>query len=124
MKFISSEFYRFILWGCVNTAAGYLIYALLQQFLPYLVSYSVAYILGIIIAYFLNAKFVFRQELRLSRAMTYPLVYLAQYLLGVISLYLLVRVLEVNKLLAPALIVLVTIPITYFLSGRIVASKG
>src|SRR6266852_5811130 len=100
MRSINREFYRFIFWGGVNTLSGYLIYALLLRFLPYLLSYTVAFIISIFVSYFLNSKFVFRQELRLSKAIKYPLVYLAQYVIGTISLYVLVQVLRVNKLLA------------------------
>lgn len=123
MRSTKREFYRFILWGAINTLSGYLIYVLLLLFLPYLVSYSLAYILGIFISYFLNSKFVFKRELRLSRALTYPLVYVTQYVLGVISLYLLVEVFKLNKLLAPLLVVLITIPVTFFLSRRVVKGK-
>ncbi|SRR5258708_4060383 len=123
MRFIDHEFVRFIFWGGVNTLAGYVLYVFLLLFLPYLVSYSIAYSFGIFISYFLNAKFVFNQELRLSKALQYPLVYVTQYLLGAICLYLLVQVLKVNKLLAPAPVVLLTIPVTYFLSRRIVRGK-
>ena len=124
MRFINREFYRFIFWGGVNTLAGYLIYAFLLLFLPYLASYSIAFVVSIFISYFLNSKFVFNQELRLNKAIKYPLVYVTQYLLGAISLYLLVHFLEINKLVAPLLVVVLTIPATYFLSRRIVRGKG
>jgi putative flippase GtrA len=123
MRFINREFYRFVFWGGINTLAGYLIYALLLQFVPYLVAYSIAFIISIVVSYFLNSKWVFKQELKLSKALKYPLVYLTQYLLGAISLYLLVRVLRVDKLLAPALVVVLTIPATFFLSRRILRGK-
>lgn len=123
MRFINREFYRFIFWGGVNTLAGYLIYAFLLLWLPSLVSYSIAYILSIFISYFLNSKFVFNQQLRLSKAIKYPRVYVTQYLLGAISLFLLVEVLRINKLIAPALVVLLTIPVTYSLSRRIVRGR-
>ena len=120
MRSINREFYRFIFWGGINTLAGYLTYVLLLKFLPYLISYSIAYVFGVFLSYFLNSKFVFKQELKLSKAVKYPLVYLVQYLLGLVSLYLLVQILNVNQLVAPALVVLVTIPVTYLLSRRIV----
>lgn len=123
MRSISHEFSRFILWGGINTLAGYLIYLVLLIFLPYLVSYSIAYILGILLSYFLNSKLVFKRELRLSKAVKYPLVYVTQYLLGTISLYLLVQVLRINKLVAPVLVVLLTIPVTYFLSKQILSGR-
>ncbi len=107
----------------MNALAGYLIYALLLLFLPYLVAYSFAYGCGILLSYFLNSKLVFNRELKLSKALKYPLVYVVQYLIGTISLYVLVRFRGVNKFLAPAVVVLLTIPLTYFLSKRVVEGK-
>ncbi len=98
-------------------------YAVLLLFFPYLVSYSVAYLVSIFISYFLNSKFVFNEELRIRKALKYPLVYVNQYVLGALSLYLLVHFLKINKLVAPLLVVVLTIPVTYFLSRRIVRGK-
>ena len=111
---------RFVFWGGVNALVGYSIYAVLILFLPYLVSYTIAYVLGIPISYFLNSKFVFVQEMKLSTAVKYPLVYLAHYLFGTIALYIFVQVLSANKLLAPAFVLLLTIPVTFFLIRWIV----
>ena len=116
--------FRFVFWGCINALTSYLIYVFLLLFLPYLVSYSIAYVFGVFISYFLNSKFVFKQELRLSRALRYPLVYVNQYVFGTVSTYLLVHFLRVNKLLAPILALLITIPLTFFLSRRIVTGKA
>jgi putative flippase GtrA len=123
MRFINREFYRFVFWGGMNTLAGYVLYALLLQFLPYLAAYSVAFILSVIISYLLNSRFVFKQELRLKKAAKYPLVYVAQYILGTGLMYVLVQLLKVNKLLAPAVVVLLTIPVTFTLSRKIVGAK-
>jgi putative flippase GtrA len=123
MRSINREFYRFIFWGGVNTLAGYLIYASLLLFLPYLISYSIAFLVSVFISYFLNSKFVFSSELKLSKAIQFPLVYVVQYLLGTICLYLLVQILRVNQLLAPAVIVVLTLPLTFALSRRVVRGK-
>lgn len=123
MRFINREFYRFVFWGGVNTLAGYLAYAFLLLFLPYLISYSVAFMFSIFVSYVLNSKFVFNQELELRKAIKYPVVYVNQYVLGAVSLYLLVHFLEISKLVAPLLVVMLTIPVTYFLSRRILRGK-
>ena len=124
MRFINREVYRFIFWGGVNTLTGYLIYAFLLLLLPYLISYSIGFVFSIFVSYFFNSIFVFKQELTLSKALKYPLVYVNQYVLGAVSLYLLVHFLAINKLVAPLLVVVLTIPVTYFLSRRIVRGKG
>lgn len=124
MRFINREFTRFIFWGGVNTLAGYLLYALLLLFLQYLVAYTITYASGILVSYYLNSRFVFRREIAVRKAVQYPLVYLVQYLLGTGSLYLLVRVLKVNKLVAPAIVILLTIPVTFLLGRRIIRGRG
>jgi putative flippase GtrA len=123
MRFINREFSRFIFWGGVNTLCGYLVYALLLLFLQYLVAYTITYALGILVSYYLNSRFVFRREVGWRKAVQYPLVYLVQYLLGTGSLYLLVRVLRVNKLLAPVIVILLTVPLTYLMGRRIIRGR-
>ena len=124
MKFIRNEFVRFIFFGGVNTLLGYAIYALLLLFLTYPIAYTLAYVLGICISYYLNSRFVFESRVRLTKALQYPLVYLVQYLLSVLLLYVLVEILTINKLIAPGLIVLVTVPMTYFLSRFIIKGRS
>src|SRR5213082_1046569 len=71
---------------------------------------------GILISYVLNARFVFKEELRITKAMQYPIVYVSQYLLGMALLYLLVEIGHVSSSLAPLVIPMVTVPATFILS--------
>ena len=123
MKFIKSEFCKFIFFGGVNTALSYAIYVIFQLFLIYPVAYSLAYILGIFISYYLNSRFVFKREFSLVKAFQYPLVYLVQYLLGLLLLCVLIEIFYLNKLIAPALVILITIPVTFFLSRFIIKGR-
>lgn len=120
MRFINREPVRFVFFGAVNTLLTYILYALLLRLLPYQAAYTVSYALGIFISYFLNARYVFREKMRLSRALQYPVVYIVQYLLSIAMLYLLVEVFHIPTLIAPALIVIATVPITFLLSRFII----
>jgi putative flippase GtrA len=117
------EFSRFLLCGAVNTAITYLIYVGLVLFLPYLVAYTITTALGILLSYYLNARFVFRQPLRLSAALRYPAVYFMQYVLGLALLYVFVELFHFNKLIAPIFTVFATVPVTFILS-RLVISRN
>jgi putative flippase GtrA len=114
------EFTRFIVVGGVNTLLTYFVYAGLLFFWEYPTAYTVSYISGILISYYLNARFVFREKLRLTKALQYPLVYLVQYLLGLGLLYLFVEIARLSKFVAPILIVLLTVPCTYILSRYVI----
>ena len=120
MKNFNNEFLKFILVGGVNTVLSYTIYVILILFLVYPVAFSLAYIFGIFMSYYLNSRFVFKRDVSLNKALRYPIVYLAQYLLSVLLLCILIEIFSLNKLIAPALVILITIPATFFLSRFII----
>jgi putative flippase GtrA len=91
--------------------------------MPYLVAYSVTFAAGIVLSYCLNARFIFRQPLSLARAFQFPLVYVVQYTMGVCLLYVLVKVLGTSEKLAPVLVILLTLPVTFLLSKAIVGGR-
>lgn len=123
MKFIDKEFSRFVAIGAVNTLLTYFFYIILLVFVSYQISYSITYIFGIYLSYYLNTRFVFNQKASITKAVQYPLVYLAQYLLGLLLLYILVEIMEINKLIAPILSIIVTIPVVFLLSRIIIKGK-
>ena len=71
-------------------------------------------------SYYLNSRFVFKREVSLTKALRYPIVYLVQYLLSISLLCILIEIFSLNKLIAPALVILITIPATFFLSRFII----
>lgn len=114
---------RFLVSGAANTATTYLLYVLLLDWIGYAASYTISYAVGIVLAYFLNCLFVFRSKLSLGKFLSFPLVYLVQYLGGMALLYLLVDVAGMNPKIAPALVIAATIPVTFLLSRRILRDK-
>ena len=123
MKFINPEFNKFIFFGIVNSALGYVIYVILVFFLAYPVAYTIAYLAGIFISYYLNSKFVFKREMCLTKVLQYPVVYIVQYVLSLLLLYLLVELCQINKLVAPVLVIIVTVPVTFVLSRFIIKGR-
>lgn len=123
MKQVHGEFIRFLLVGAANTLLSYFIYWLLLKILPYLFAYSLAYCIGIVISYLLNVRFVFRQDISLASFLTFPLVYLLQYGLGVLMLWTLVGRVGLSPELAMVGVILITIPVTFLVSRLILGRK-
>ncbi len=117
------SFARFITAGTANTLATYLLYIVLALILPYPIAYTCAYMAGIGLSYYLNTRFVFQTQMRLASAAGYPLVYLAQYLLGILLLGLLVERIGINRFFAPVIVIVASIPFTYVLSRLIIRGK-
>ena len=120
LKTLDRPFTRFLLSGGVNTALTYLIYLALIPLMAYSLAYSVSYVAGIVIAYVINTRFVFQARMQVKSALLYPLVYVVQYAASVLLLVLLVETLGVDERLAPILIIVLTIPLTFVLSRLII----
>ncbi|MGN6517798.1 MAG: GtrA family protein [Dokdonella sp.] len=114
------EILRFLAGGASTTAVSYAVYLLLLARLPYVAAYSIAYAVGIAWSYFANTWFVFRERASVSRALAFPLVYAVQYLVGSLLLFALVDGLHVPAAFGPLLVVVLTLPLTYVLSRRII----
>lgn len=119
---MAGEFLRFLIMGSTNTIVAYAIYLLLLQWMRYEFAYTIGYAVGIVMAYALSAVFVFRQPMRKRSAMRFPLVYLAQFLISLGLLRLAVEVIHIPQWLALGFAVVLTIPVTFFLSRRVVHS--
>lgn len=123
-KLLRGEPLLFLAVGGFNTILNYGLYLLGLLFFSYTVSFTLSYVTGLIGAYCLNSIFVFKEPLRLSSFLRYPIVYVAQYVIGVTLLRLLVEVAHVSPVLAPWLILVVTVPVTYRLSRYIIKRQA
>jgi putative flippase GtrA len=119
-KFMNKSFIKFIFMGCLNTALTYILYLGFLIILPYFYSYFFSYCIGIILSYFLNTLFVFKEKVQIKKLFQFPLVYLAQFAVSSVLLYLIVDRLFVNERLALLFVTVVTIPITFLLSRYII----
>ncbi len=120
---VSGTFVRFLLSGGFNTAAIYALYLVLLRSVPYRASYTIAYITGIVLSYFLNRCFVFRVNRGLRTVALFPFVYLVQYLAGIAVVSLWAGILGWNALYAPIPAILLTVPLTFATAHWIFAGK-
>lgn len=114
-------FLRFLIAGGTNTAVTYGIYLLLLWLqADRQVAFAAAFVSGIVIAYALNAMFVFRRRMAARSFAMFPIVYLAQYVAGAAVLELLVKVGHVPQTIAPLAVAAITVPVTFALSRWVI----
>lgn len=118
-KLSRKRYFLFLLCGGINTASTYILYLLLICMINYQLAYLIAYILGIAFAYILNLRLVFNAKPSLGKAVRYPLIYLIQYLLGAGLMYLLVSVITLPSTLAPLLVIILLLPISYYMNKKV-----
>lgn len=114
---------RFVALGAANSIATYLIYLALLRFTGYAIAYTVAYAAGIAISYVANAYLVFRTRMSVKSAATYPLVYLFQYVAGLVIISLLIDLLAVPAWLAPWIATAILVPATFVLTRLVLKTK-
>ena len=113
---------RFLASGGFNTAITYVLYLALLHWLPYRQSYSIAFACGIALAYALNRYYVFRRPGGQLGPLLVGLIYLGQYLLGLLIVSLWVGWLGAPAAVAPLAAIAISLPLTYlcnaFVFGR------
>jgi len=113
---LNIRFLRFLLSGGINAIISYTIYLLLLQVLNYQLSYAISYAFGIAIAYLLSKLFIFKVNGGWLSSLLFPLVYLFQYLIGALVLWLVVRKLNVMAEVVPLILIILAVPLTYWLN--------
>lgn len=114
---------RFIFGGGVNTVFTYGVYLALNLIMTYRWAYLIAYVLGVVFAYYFNAVFVFDARLSWKGLFAYPVVYIVQYGVSALLLEGLVKALDMSPKLAPLVVIVVMIPITYFLNKYVLKAS-
>jgi putative flippase GtrA len=122
-KFGEMAFTRFLIAGSLNTGLTYLLYLGFLLLLPYVWAYTFTYVVGIVLGYALNARWVFRKSLNLHTATVFPLSYGFNYVLGVAVLWFLVEVFQLPKEIAPLVVVAISVPVMYIFTRTIFLGK-
>lgn len=116
---LQGEATRYLIAGATNTAVTFGAYWLLLRALNYAAAYTIAYVLGIFLSYALNIYFVFRVAPNKRSAMAYPLVYLAQWIAGMLTLWIWATVLRLPASYGALVAIVVTVPVTFVLAKLI-----
>jgi putative flippase GtrA len=111
-----NKFLKFLLSGGINTFITYIIYLALLNYMSYGISYSISFCVGIVVSYGLNRFFVFHSKGDKKTILLFPFVYVIQYIVGFILVFLWVELLQWHVFLAPIAATIITIPLTFILT--------
>jgi len=107
--------------GGLSTGAMFGLYVLLNMVLVPQWAYFIAYVITVIVSYFLNTIFVFKTEISWQSFFAFPLVYVVQYTLSAIILQVMVHF-DFSVTYSPLLIILFLLPLT-FLMSRVMVNR-
>lgn len=111
---------RFVIGGGLNTAVTYGVYLALHTVFDYQLAFLIAYAAGIVFSYFFNSAVVFRRRMTWTGMLVFPLVYLVQYGVSALVLGALVEYTTVPSWIAPLLVSVLTLPLTFVLTRLVV----
>lgn len=123
-KIFEKPILRFLIGGVINTGVSYSCYLLLKMVFTYQFSYALSYVIGILFSYCFNAKVVFSVPISWRGFFAYPLVYVVQYLLSALMLEGIVVKLSIKDSLAPLLVTVIMVPVTFSISKAILTWNG
>jgi putative flippase GtrA len=113
-----------LLVGVANTVFGYVVYATLLTFMGYKPAYTASFVLSVLFSYWLNSRFVFGVSLSIKGLLRFPIVYLVQYLLGIVLMFVMVEKVGVSAYFSPLIVIVATIPVTFVLSRTLLRGAG
>jgi putative flippase GtrA len=111
----SNSFLRFLFSGAINALVTYPLFVFLASVLPYGFAYTVTYVAGMILSYWLAAKFVFGTGFAIRSALHFPVIYVLQYLYGLGTLFILIDALGFSRHVAMLVVIITSFPLTFML---------
>ncbi|RLQ89977.1 GtrA family protein [Falsibacillus albus] len=115
------ELVRFMFVGGINTANYYFFYLILFQIagLNYLFSHWIAFLISMVLSFYLNVYFTYRVKPTLRKFLQFPITQVVNISISSAFIYIFVEYLHLNGYIAPILSVVFTIPVTFILTGKI-----
>jgi putative flippase GtrA len=120
---LRTQFIQFVKFGVVGLATTFIALSTYYVFLAiderlYMIGWFIGFVLGVLNAYYWNGRYVFggSKTISLAELAKSFVAYSGSGLLGWALLYVLVNIFAVSKQLAPFLILLITVPLNFFLN--------
>lgn len=114
-----SKYLKFLAVGIANTLLTWFLYILLLKILPYHISYTFSYVVGICIAYVSYRFFVFKRVAINNGLAWVSLIYIIQYFLGIFIVVSWTEKIGGMVELAPIVSLLITYPLVYIATNVI-----
>ncbi len=117
------QFLRFIVSGCINTGSTWLLYIALCEIVHYQIAWFFAYAFGIVIAYCINITYVFHGKSNIKKVVHYPFIYLIQYFLSTLLVFLFVRIKGIPNEIIPGIVAVILVPISFIMNRFVLGDK-
>lgn len=116
-KLFKNEIFIFIVIAAFyNVVSTLLNWGMLYIGIHYLICNAVSYAFGVLLAYFLNTKYVFKKNYDFSGFIKFVSVYGSNFIITMILTYVLVDILKINVYIAPIITTIISSGYNYLMS--------
>lgn len=124
MRFTNHEFFKFIIVGGINSVVYYICYliAIHLFYWHYLLAHVIAVAISVSGSFFLNSYYTYKVKPTWKKFFLFPLTQVVNLVATAIFLVFLVDLLHIDRSLAPVAAVVITIPITFFITSKVLKS--
>ncbi|WP_088319067.1 GtrA family protein [Kineosporia sp. R_H_3] len=119
-----ARFVRFGGVGVVNTATYYGTYLAVHLVAPYLVAHAAGVVVSVVGSYFLNCRFTFHVRPSLRTFLLFPLSSVTNVVVTTLGLPFAVEVLGIDDRVAPVLVQLTALPVTYVVAHTVMRGRS
>ena len=116
-------FFKFVVIGGVNTLSSTSFALCFSIFLQTNAAFVLGYLISLALAYFLNAKFVFKSKLSAKKYLMFCVSYIPNFVINNMVLLVLYNLLEFHRFIAIALAACIGLPVTYLCVKAFVFGK-
>lgn len=118
-----TELFRFVLAGTANTLFTLALYWFLLEWMSYPLAYTASFVAGIVSGFALNTYVVFHVTWSWTRLLAFPSVHAINYLVGMVVVWLSVRVAGIDERIAPIVAAIVGIPLNFLMTRFVIKPK-
>lgn len=121
MRILQHEFFKFVVVGVINTATYYILYLAMLNVLHlyYFAAHLIAFAISLVVSFFLNTSYTYKVKPTWGKFIRYPLTQAANTIITSALLFIFVDLLGISASLAPIGALFFTVPITFFMTGKI-----
>lgn len=117
------EIIRFAVVGVLSVAIHYGIYLLLRMVINYNLSYIIGYIVSFVFNFVASNKYTFNTKASVKRGVGFAVAHAINFGMHVVLLNLFVEILNVDERLAPVFVMMIAVPINFFMVRFALKSK-
>jgi putative flippase GtrA len=110
---LAGQIRRFIGVGAANMVLTFVLYEILNVFIPYWIAYTLSFVFGIVFVMIFQARIVFVRELTAITAICLVAVYLVSYAAGLGLTVFFVDDMHIRSELVPFIVIPIMVPISF-----------